>query len=109
MANISASIMQGQGGKQYKWSGVTENDTPLTVNVDSGLYTLTIEGSYGGMSIEMLYGKSAGNEASVDADNLTFTENKSENIAIGQGFCLPSLTGGSSASVDIYLSPIANR
>lgn len=107
MSNISATIQDGDGGKNYTWSTVTENDTPVTQLVESGKYTVSVEGAFGGGSIEIKYGNASGSEASIDAVNLSFTENGSYNIEVGRGFVLPVRTGGTSMDVDVTLSPIA--
>jgi len=94
-----------QVGYSYTWDEVTESDTPESVLVDGGQYVVSVEGSFGGASIEVKYGTEEGEEASVDS-NLTFTENKSYGLKIGRGFVLPVITGGTSTSVKIKLTPI---
>ena len=106
MADIAAVEFVTQGLKGYSWSGVTENDTPLTHNVRAGTYTISVEGDFGGASIEIQRGNESGNEASIDADNLTFTENGSYNVEMANGYVMPVVTGGSSTDVDIVLKAI---
>ena len=94
------------GGIAHIWEGVTENDTPDAAVVAGGSYTANVEGDFGSGSIEIKYGKAAGNEVSIDATNLTFTADGSYNIEVGAGVTLPVVTGGSSMEVTISLSPI---
>ena len=94
-------------GTLYKWSNVTESDTPLTTEVPSGKYTVNVEGSYGAdTSIEVKYGLLAGNEATVQDNELVFTANGSKNIEMAGGFILPVRTGSNSATINISLIPI---
>ena len=85
---------------------MTESDTPLTHNTLAGRYTVSVEGDFGGGSIEIKYGNEAGNEASVDTTNLTFSADGSYNMEMAEGYVLPVRTGGSSMDVDISLTPI---
>jgi len=106
MANKSATVSELQGGKGYKWDDVTEADTMLEQQVEAGKYTVTVDGTFGGTSIEIKYGAKSGVTHSIDTDNLVFTAAGSYNIECARGFILPVRTGGTSTNVDINLSPI---
>ena len=106
MAEVEAQVAPGQTRDVVTWGPITENDTPMTRKVLGGKYSITVEGTWGGMSLEMKYGKEDGNEESVDDVNLTFTANKTYNVEIGTGHWLPVITGGSSASVKVTMEPI---
>lgn len=93
-------------GKIHVWIEVDENDTPLTTFVDGGDYTVNVEGTFGGASIEIKYGDTDGTEATIDAANLTFTEDGSYNMRMSRGYVLPVLTGGTGTAVKIKLTPI---
>lgn len=106
MADIDAQVSEGQGGKRYLWETITESDTPQAQLVDGGDYTVTVEGTFGGTSIDIEYGQTSGNTASIDTTNLTFTANGSYNVRLGRGYVKPARTGGSSTDVDVTLTPI---
>jgi hypothetical protein len=106
MANKSATIQRGQGGNLYQWENITEADTAVAQQIEAGKYTVSVEGTFGGGSIELKFGKTSGTVATFDVDNMTFDENGSYNLECGRGFVQPVRTGGSSMDVDITLTPI---
>lgn len=92
--------------KQHKWAGITESDAPTAQKLQSGRYTISVEGAFGGATIGINYGQSSGNAAVIDATNLSFTANGSYNIQIATGYILPTISGGSSTNVTVYATPI---
>ena len=108
MADITARIHEGQGGKSYTWEEINHDDTGETTQVDAGRYTITCEGTWtGSAQIDIQYGQTSSNLVNVDDTNLSFTGNGSYNIEIGQGFIKPARSSGSSgASINVYLTPI---
>lgn len=108
MASIAAVKSDSEGGNGFSWT-FTHADDPVRQLVPGGRYTVSVEGTFGGASIEIFYGNASGNTASVDADLLTFTENGSYNIEIGRGYVRPVRTGGAAASIVATLTPIPTR
>lgn len=110
MASIAAAKTIQTPSEKITWTPVTEADTPVGATISGGRYTFTVEGAYGGTSIELQYSKAGTTYGSIDATNLTFTSagtaTKSWNIEIGSGFVKPVRTGGASTSVSCYLTPI---
>lgn len=106
MATIQPTETEAQGGTSYYWDEVTESDTAAAVQIDGGKYTMTVEGSFGGGSIEGQYGQQSANVASIDSTNLTFSAYGSYNIEVGRGWFQPVRSGGSSMDVNITLTPI---
>lgn len=90
------------------WNPITEADTNLGGKIQGGVYALTIEGAFGGTSIEWEFAREDvdGNYHSIDSTNLTFTANKTYNVQLPKGFIRPKRTGGSSTSVKAYATPI---
>jgi len=108
MADITANINEGQGGKQYEWEQINHDDDGAAVQVDAGKYTVTCEGTWtGSAQIDIQYGQTSANVADVDTTNLRFTANGSYNIEIGRGWIKPTRTSGSAgADIDVTLTPI---
>ena len=96
-------------GNTYTWQNVTQTDTPEAVQVAPGKYAINVEGTFGGMSVEIKAGRSLGEEHSLSGgDGAVFIENNTLIATLGSSFVLPVLTGGANANVDISLSPIPN-
>lgn len=107
MADISATTTTGQGGSDYFWEQINDDDDGVALLVNAGEYSVTCEGDWtGSMQIDIQYGKTAAGVANVDTDLLRFTANGTANIKIGRGYIKPTRTNGSSgADVDVWLSP----
>lgn len=108
MANIEATVADGQGGKEYTWEQINHDDDGTARLVEGGKYTVTCEGTWtGSMQIDIQYGKESANVADIDTTNLQFTANGSYNIEIGRGYIKPTRTSGTAgADVDVTLTPI---
>ena len=90
----------------YTWDEVTESDTMDSVRIEGGKYTCTVEGTFGGTSIEFQYSKTGDDFHTIDSDNLTFTAAGSYNIEAARGYVKPVRTGGSSTDVNVFLTAI---
>lgn len=116
MPNISASLDTTKGpGIAYTWTPITENDTVVAQLVEPGTYLLSVEGTFGGGSIEI---KAAvlntahksiphpDGSATVTFDAATDTMIE---ITFGKCYVLPVRAGGSSMSLSVFLYPITRE
>lgn len=96
----------------YKWDNITSADDPVAVKIEGGLYACSVEGTPGGASIEFQFSRSGttGTFHSLDATNLTFTDQGSYGLRLSRGFILPVRQGGSGTTdLDAYLTPMPDE
>lgn len=103
-------VLQNCGNRpEVKWELITENDTPTSQKVPGGKYMCSVQGTFGGGSVEFQFSKTDTDYRSIDVTNLTFSAAGDYNVEIGEGYIKPVRTGGSSMDVDSYLTPIPNE
>lgn len=109
MTITQASVEGVLNRPSWKWETITENDTPEAQLLEGGKYTCTVEGTFGGTSIEFQFSKTGDDYHSLDATNLTFTAAGSYNIIVGRGYIKPVRTGGTGTDVDAFVTAIPEQ
>lgn len=106
MADINATIGDAGPNNIYTWLNVTESDTAQPVLVDPGFYHVSVEGTFGGATVAIHGGKTTSTMSAIDSTNLSFTANGQYGLETGRTYIKPSISGGTSQDVTIYLTPI---
>ena len=96
-------------GYNTLWEGIAQSETPGSVKIEGGKYTVHAQGTFGGGSVELQYSSDNSDFTSIDSTNLTFTAEGVYNFELAHGWVKPILTGGDGTTdIDVRLKPIPN-